>query len=302
LGNRNGTFGAPVNYSGGTNPVSIATGDFNGDGKLDLAVGNPNPSPGQPGTVDILLGNGDGSFQAPVSYAVGTYPNALATADFNGDGKLDLAVVSGGDVAILLGNGDGTFQPAVNYVLAYGVHNLVVGDFNNDGKPDLALSLNTTGETSYVAVLLGKGDGTFDAPVYYPLPDNTSAASVAVGDFNGDGKLDLAVAGGPVAILEGNGDGTFQPPVAVNVPYTGFVLTADFNGDGKLDLLVGDSGFNTVAFLLGNGDLTFQGPVGFEVGTSRFANFAIGDFNHDHKPDVAVAISGSIGVLLNRTK
>ena len=165
----------------GFSPYSVATGDFNGDGKLDLVVAN-NVS-----TVSVFLGNGDGTFQPAVNYAAGSSPKAVAVGDFNGDGKLDLAVANAfsNNVSILFGNGDGTFQPAVNYSVPCCPSSVALGDFNGDGKLDLVVTTNSA------SVLLGNGDGTFQPALNYAA--GSSPATVAVGDFNGDGKLDLAV-------------------------------------------------------------------------------------------------------------
>jgi hypothetical protein len=279
-------------YATGNLPFSVAVGDFNGDGKLDLAVADNG------GGVSVLLGNGDGTFQPAVSYAAGSIPWSVAVGDFNGDGKLDLAVANAGsdNVSVLLGNGDGTFQPAVNYAAGVSPNSVAVGDFNGDGKLDLALADNGGG----VSVLLGNGDGTFQPAVSYAA--GTFPYSVAVGDFNGDGKLDLAVAdnGGGVSVLLGNGDGTFQPAVsyaAGSIPWSAAV--GDFNGDGKLDLAVANWGSNNVSVLLGNGDGTFQPAVNYAAGVSPHS-VAVGDFNGDGKLDLAVANmdSNNVSVLL----
>ena len=184
----------PSSYTAGSGPDTVAVGDFNGDGKLDLAVAN-NVS----NNVSVLLGKGDGTFHAAVNYGAGTNPTSVAVGDFNGDRKLDLAVANwnGNDVSILLGNGDGTFQPAVNYNVTFGPQSVAVGDFNGDGKLDLAVA-NYFGEA--LSILLGNGDGTFQAHVNYQA--GSGPVWVAVGDFNGDGRLDFAVtdfdgSGGP---------------------------------------------------------------------------------------------------------
>jgi hypothetical protein len=273
----------------------VAVGDFNGDGVPDLAVADYG------GGVSVLLGNGDGSFQAPVSYLVGTASTSVAVADFNGDGIPDLAVVNqSGGVSVLLGNGDGTFGKAVKSGAGYDPYALAVGDFNGDGIPDLAV-------TNYyylqgVSILPGNGDGTFARAS--SINDNAGwHNAVAVGDFNGDGAADLAVtsiASERVSVFLGHGDGTFGPAVSYAVDsYGGSVAVGDFNGDGIADLAV-PTYADTVDVLLGRGDGSFQGAASYAVGTNP-RSVAVGDFNGDAYPDLAVANYGSdtVSVLLN---
>jgi len=235
------SFSSPQTYTVGDYPRSVATGDFNGDGKLDLVVAN------YEGTISVLLGNGNGTFQPVVNYPDGSDLYAVAAGDFNGDGKLDLVTSSfGGTVSVLLGKGDGTFQVVGNYVFDYAHFWVTVGDFNGDGKPDLVVANGYSGD---VSVLLGNGDGTFQPPVNYAA--TLSPSFIAVADFNGDGKLDLAVAGFEACILLGRGDGTFQP--AINYPAgtsPSSIAVGDFNGDGKLDMAVADYLGSSVTVLL----------------------------------------------------
>jgi len=283
---------APRGFDAGSGPQSVAVGDFNGDGKPDLAVVNSYSN-----NVSILLGNGDGTFQIHVDYPTGAQPGSVAIGDFNGDGKLDLAVVNSysNNVSVLLGNGNGTFQPAVSYGTGSGTGPafVAVGDFNHDGKLDLAVA---NSNSSNVSVLLGNGDGTFQTAVNYDV--GGAPTSIAVGDFNHDGKLDLAVAvpvPGPstyVSMLLGNGDGTFQTAVNYNAPYApDAVAVGDFNGDGNLDLVVGNRSSNISVFL-GNGDGTFRTAVNYSAGYNP-SSVAVGDFNNDGTLDLAVANSGS---------
>jgi len=213
-------------YGTNSQAWSVATGDFNRDGKLDVAVANPVTN-----TVSVFLGNGDGTFQSAVDYRTGTQPalstqfcepSSVGVGDFNGDGKTDLAVsnLNESDISVLLGNGDGTFQSAVNYATGLSPAAIAVGDFNQDGKLDLAVANSGCGSPcGNISVLLGNGDGTFQSPVNYVT--GNQPGSVAVGDFNEDGKLDLVVANsssGNISVLLGNGDGTFQAAVELRRP------------------------------------------------------------------------------------
>ncbi len=209
-GDGDGTFQAKVDYPAGSNPNWVAVGDFNKDGRLDLAVADGNSV--VPSAVSVLLGNGDGTFRTPVSYALNTNGASVAVADFNGDGRLDLAVVDNiGLVSILMGNGDGTFQPRTDYAVgSFPWGSLSIGDFNGDGHPDLAVA--NFGSNS-VSVLLGKGDGTFQPQIQ--VSTGSSPHGVTSGDFNRDGRLDLAVANtqdNTVSILLQDGTVALSPP------------------------------------------------------------------------------------------
>ena len=315
LGNNDGTFKAPNTYSTTTltgtpdvDTYALVTADFNGDGKLDIAAVNNATTPGQ---VAILLGNGDGTFQAPVEYSVGTSPTSIAVGDFNQDGIPDLVVTNNGSssISVLIGNSNGTFKPAVNYTVGSGPFAVARGNFNADSFPDLAV-VNETGAT--VTILLNNGDGTFTSTHTYAT-GLSAPGSVAVGTFNADSNLDLAIGdtgSAKVAIFLGNGDGSF----AAAVPYAAgadvYSLVAhDFNADGFTDLAyagqVKTAGTVNVAGLLtGKGDGTFNTATLFPVGaeaTAEVQSIAWGDFNNDGAPDLVIAngLSSTASILLN---
>jgi hypothetical protein len=344
LGKGDGTFPTLNSYpSGGLFADSVAVADVNGDGKPDLIVANCGSnsqtncvSTSNSGNVAVLLGNGDGTFQAAVSYTLGVSgATAVAVADVNGDGKLDLIVATGsntaGLVGVLLGNGDGTFQAEVTYgsgglsPLAVAVANLGNGHFDVVVANECAADCSS----SNVGVLIGNGDGTFQTVATYDsgglFPDG-----VAIADVNRDGKPDVVVANsstsstvdnGNVGVLLGKGDGTFQTTVAYGSGAFGAasVAVADVNGDGKLDLVVANcsatsssctGGGGTVGVLLGNGNGTFQTAVTYGPGGHTPFGVAVGDVNGDGKPDIVAAncfssscgaANGSVGVLINST-
>jgi hypothetical protein len=257
-------------------------------------------SPYQP-YVEILLGNGDGTFRlsssGPAVFGpIATSLRVVITAtDLNSDGKLDLLVSQAGGVAVLLGNGDGTFQDPQFYAGA-SIYGSVAADFNGDGKRDLALATADFGGS--VLIALGKGDGTFQRSVVSPRLPNSLLQYLVPGDFNNDGKVDLLGAGGDSDYLLlglGNGDGTFQWPLFVGAPYlysTGHpayaLLTGDFNGDANLDVAFLDPQDWLVGVYLGNGAGNFTPAGYFGTGQSPAA-LATGDFNGDGKLDVVTA-------------
>jgi hypothetical protein len=293
-----GTFQTALTFAVGPGLTSVTAGDFNTDGQLDLATASAT------GTVSVLLGNGTGTFQTGGVSFVGTLPASVTAGDFNRDGRLDLATANplANQVSVLLGNGDGTFQTAVNHAAGPGSASVTVGDFNRDGRLDLATA---NGLGNSVSVLLGLGDGSFQAAVSYAA--GLGPASVTAGDFNGDGKLDLAAAeglGNGVSVLLGLGNGTLLAPLHFAAgALTAAVTAGDFNNDGKLDLAAANSGSSSVSVLLNlstaSSTGTFPGVLPFGTGLGPIA-VAVGDFNRDGTPDVAVANSAGndVSVLL----
>jgi len=312
LGNGDGTFGSGPNYNllpvnnssltplNGISSGPAIAGDFNGDGKTDLAVFESNVGAG---LIAVLLGKGNWAFQAPVSTATAQGCGyAFVLADFNGDGKMDLACSSWVGPFIYLANGDGTFQPPLNvptpnYPVA---ESLAAGDFNGDGKPDLAIVIsNSAGTHEAVQILLGQGNGAFTTGAAIPLDSAAllqkgiyfaGATYLATGDFNHDGKTDVAAGNGQtVAVLLGNGDGTFQSPVYYDCGHVFIeaIEVGDFNGDGNPDLLV--STYAGISVFLGNGDGTFQAHLDTALPAGPGPQLALGNFTGHGKLDLAYA-------------
>ncbi len=286
LGNGDGTFQAAVDYAVGIYSLSMVAGDFNGDGRLDLAVlGETYGS--YAAMVSMFMGNGDGTFQRPLTYSIGAslgYTFGTAAGDFNGDGRTDLAIANDGsdNISVLLANGNGTFRPAVTYAVGSDPTAIATGDFNGDGRTDLAVANYSSGN---VSVLLGNRDGTFRSAIDYPVARDSDPTMIVAGDFNGDGRTDLAVALGfsdEVAVLLANGGGTFEAPKVTAAPMSQGLVAGDFNGDGILDLIDADGDE-----LLGYGNGTFQQASVFPPG-GAVSSFADGDFNGDGRTDLAV--------------
>ena len=298
-------FAPQVTYPAG-NPIApfVATGDFNGDGIPDLVVATGSGYH----AVKVLLGNGDGTFQAPKTFTVGSQPYYIAVGDFNNDGNLDLAVanLAGNSVSILLGNGDGTFAAAPEPLLPTGAGStspiaIVAADFNGDGILDLAVANDLASGT--VGVYLGNGDGTFSAANPAVNAVGTNPTGLTAFYLNGEVNLAVANSGSKnVSVLLGNGDGTFQGQKTYTVdkgPYS--VIATDVNNDGIADLVVGNSTANTVGILIGKGDGTFKSEVPYNVGTTP-DRLAVSDVDSDGNVDLIVANYGAntISVLLGK--
>ena len=319
LGNGDGTFNAQTVISipavtttaGTTNssPSAIVTGDFNDDGNIDIAVTDMANS-----QVDILLGNGDGTFKTPVSYPTGSNPVALVAQDFDGDGQPDLAVVNQGDgktastVSILLGNKvngtqNGTFAAKTDYPVGVSPSAITTAVLNTAGFTDLAV---TNKGSNTVSILPGNGtngtqNGTFGAQTTFGT--GNGPAGIATSDFNADGHPDLAVTNetdGTVSILLGNGNGTFLTQTAYTTG-TGPVgiIAASFTG-ATPDLAVADETANNADILIGNGDGTFNAPISLPTGNSPLS-VAGADLNGDGTIDLVSAnnASNTVTVTLN---
>lgn len=308
LGTGGGAFGVSTSFNVGLAPSAIATADFNADGRLDLVTANSSGS-----SLTVLLGTGTGSFGVGVNYSVGSYPTdfgpvGVATGDFNGDGRVDLAAAilgnPSGAVVVLLGNGNGTFGPAANVGAGMNVFSVAVGDVNGDGRADI-VAANTI-FTEVVRVLLGNGNGTFAPQVDYSAGPNPRF--VAIGDVSGDGRPDLvtvhdAIDAVPndetVSVMLGTSAGTFAPAVNYPVGLSPFAATiGDVNGDAQPDIVVSNNNGANVSVLPGVGNGVFAAAKVFATGTFPLG-VVVTELSGDARPDIAVAnSSGSVSVLL----
>jgi hypothetical protein len=293
-------FASHRDYAVGSNPDAIDVGDFNGDGRLDLAVANWTAN-----TVSILLATTGGGFLPASTYPAGTGPLALAVADFNRDGRLDVVAANygfdsampvapniGTTVSVLLGNGNGTFQSARTYDAGVGPYDVAAGDFNRDGLLDLVVA-NLGPERQRgltLSVLFGNGNGSFQSPIGYYAGRGPN--SVAIADFNADGIQDFAAGifeEGTIAVLLGNANGTFRSPSTVSAgPSPWDVVAGDLNGDAVQDLAVVNHFMENLSVFFGNGDGTFRFGPSMQTG-ARPAWIALSDYNGDGLADMAVA-------------
>ena len=295
LADGNGGFNPGPQFVAGVQPGNALLADLNGDGKLDLAV-----TDAASGTVNVLFGNGDGTFGKPVTNAAIQQPVGLALGNFAGKGRIDLAVISQTGLVILLNDGLGHFSAAAPVAINRQPLSLAAADLTGAGHDDVVLG----DQDGTVSVLLGDGNGVFRAPVASAVAAGPLSAIVA-GDFNGDGKADIAVTqanSNALTVLTGRGDGSFQPGVAYTVGNRpGFLVAADLNGNGVADLVAINRAANTFSVLQGNGDGTFRPAQDFVAGNAPLATVAA-DFNGDGHADLAIVNSGdgTISVPMGR--
>jgi Chitobiase/beta-hexosaminidase C-terminal domain/FG-GAP-like repeat/Bacterial Ig-like domain (group 3) len=303
------TWTTPQSPATQPRPQSIVVADFNGDGIPDIAVGVNATTTGGKGYINVLLGNGDGTFQAAKTFAALSDNQAIVAAPFVDGGPIDILTVSNSSTGtnnalILTGDGKGGFTVGTPFSLG-GVINvsaLITGDFNGDGKQDFVVAGESFG-VPVIDVFLGNGNGTFNSGTLNATADTTITA-LGAGDFTGSGALDLAVVGsdGSVQIFLQDGLGDFFPGASVNAGKSpSAIAVGDFNGDGKADLAVANSGDNNVTILLGTGNGNFTPNASPSTGVKP-ASIALGDFNGDGIVDLAVANSGAntVTVLLGK--
>jgi hypothetical protein len=295
LADGNGGFKPGLQYAAGIQAGNALLADLNANGKLDLVV-----TDSAAGTVNVLFGNGDGTFGKPFAYAAIQNPVGLSLGNFAGKGKIDLAVASQAGLAVLLNDGSGHFPIAAPVAIGSQPLSLAAADLSGSGHDDLILA----NQDGTISVLLGDGNGGFHAPIVHSIASGP-LTSVVAGDFNGDGKVDIAVSQGnssTLSVLVSDGDGSFQPAAQYTVGNSPtFVIAADLKGKGVADLITINRAANTFSVLQGNGDGTFQSAQDFVAGGSPLAAVA-GDFNADGHLDLAIVNSGdnTISVPLGR--
>jgi len=299
LGNGGFGFGV-IKYYTAEKSRFVAVGDVNGDGRPDLAVTN------ESGTISILIGFGNGTFDVPLSYQANGTPSSIAIGDWNRDGKVDLASsnLASDDVSILQNTNTcssncGSLGAAANFGTGTTPRSIAIGDFNHDGRLDAAV---TNEGSASVSILLGAGTGSFTAAANFAA--GTFPASITTGDFNRDGNTDLAVVNFTsqnFTVLLGNGSGGFTSTNYTNglVGQLGVVAAGDINLDGKDDLVIGNAQLSAAYLLIGAGDGTFGTATVIASGFRPFG-MAIADFNADGKPDVVAADNNgsSVAVML----
>jgi hypothetical protein len=313
IGNGKGGFTAGQSFATDGYPNNVVVADFNGDKKLDFAVSNTDGE-----WISVGLGNGDGTFRSSQSfgYSWNAPINAIATADLNGDGNLDIVQGGGGTgvgITVMLGTSHGTFGAATSIAAGCGeanrsgINSIALGDVNGDKRVDVvATSLDDPYNCfeNEIAVLLGEGNGNFEAPVYYSTGTTQQSGSIQLAAFREAGLLDIVVsnADGSLSVLLNNGKGVYGTASLItgaSGTSGGAIVIGDFNSDGKLDIAVTNYNGLAVSVLLGNGDGTFGAPISTAFPINPDA-LAVGDFNGDGKLDLAITSwnnNGSLQIL-----
>jgi FG-GAP-like repeat len=309
LGSGDGTFQPPRKFSA-VNPVGIATGDFDEDGNLDLAVVEANGT--GDGSLAVFLGDGQGGFKLSTKYPIGVASSSIALGDFDGDGHLDAAVSdqgidnTPGDVIVFFGNGRGKLRRVAKFKMPHQQPTgIAAGDLNGDQHPDLAVTLAATGS---VAVLINDGKGKFLNPVTYDAGGG-AAVDVKIADLRNNGDQDLAIANASqgLVVLLNKGNGTFgkpniYAPTCQNCVAPMACVVADFNLDDKRDVACATNIDDSYLFYgKGNGKFGPSIPINNTINFQGGFSIATGDFNNDQAPDLAIPIElkGKVAIMLN---
>jgi hypothetical protein len=275
---------------------ALVVADFNHDRAKDIAATDVTHGD----QVSVLINKGDGTFDAPVEYAVGNIPEGIAAGPVNAFSEVALVVANDGDddVSVLLGNGDGTFQTQKTFAVGHGPVGVAMADLNHDDRDDIVTA--NAGDNT-ISVLMGNGDGTFQTQKTYKV--GMTPVSVVVANLkNSNPDIITANGDGTISILKGNGDGTFQPAQSIRVgTKADGIAAADLNNDGAPDLVVSEPGSDTIGILLNKGNGTFDSPVNYTVGAEP-GGVAVADLNDDNIPDIVAANfeGSSVSVLLGK--
>ena len=307
FGYGNGTFGNPMIFSTDdtTYWLSVAVDDFNNDSRLDIAVTNPNKQ-----SISIFFGYGNRTFSSQIIYSMDQrgFPTSIVTGDFNNDGQVDIAVTTfiRGNFGIFFGYGNGSFQPVVMYSIGDGsfAYSIKKGDFNNDGQLDIIIANSDDGN---LAMILGHFNGSFFQRIIYPTGNHSYPYSMGLGDFNNDGRLDIAVSNmftDEVGVFVGYAVEDFASTATQSIGESSkpvSIAVGDLDNDACLDMVVADQRSNGIVVLQGSGHGTFSSKTAYPTGYGSHPSWvAINDFNDDQYFDIAVVNSGTsnIGIFL----